>query len=240
MANVNAALFTHRLKVIGGAVVVALVLAVLSAKLSAQLDTAPLWLRPLARALPDAKRAVFLATGAGCFVAFLLRLSGEARLGDAVWRQGETPALVDDGVFSHARNPLYLGTWLFFTSLIALWAPPLVALALALVFFLALRAMVLHEEQLLSQTLGAPYLDYLARVPRWGWRLAGKRSSTSPASFARAVLPNLGLLSFALFRIGVALTTNARVERLLGLLNIACVLVWLVAVLVKRARALRP
>jgi hypothetical protein len=148
---------------------------------------------------------------------------------------------VDQGVFARSRNPLYFGTWLFFAALILLWAPLALAVALAALFFAALRAMVLHEEQLLAGALGSPYVDYLARVPRWGWRISTS-PSIAPAPLAlaglgRAVLPNLGLFSFGLFRVGVALGGP---EKLLGLVNIACVLAWVVAVLVRRARGLSP
>src|SRR5690349_13032723 len=66
------------------------------------------------RVWPDAKRAIFAVTGALCVLGFALRNVAEARLGDVVWKQGETPALVDDGIFARTRNPLYLGAGVFY------------------------------------------------------------------------------------------------------------------------------
>jgi protein-S-isoprenylcysteine O-methyltransferase Ste14 len=75
--------------------------------------------------------------------------------------------LIDTGPFSLVRNPLYVGNillWVgFAVSARLLWAAPLVLLFLALEY----HAIVRWEEHLLTARIGDPYVQYVARVPRW-------------------------------------------------------------------------
>jgi protein-S-isoprenylcysteine O-methyltransferase Ste14 len=75
--------------------------------------------------------------------------------------------LVASGPFRHVRNPLYLGNvllWLGFALCAQLlWLAPIIVAVLAAQY----HAIVVWEEGLLRFRLGRPYLDYLARVPRW-------------------------------------------------------------------------
>ena len=75
--------------------------------------------------------------------------------------------LIDTGPFSLVRNPLYLGNillWLGFAlSARLLWVVPIIVLLLALEY----QAIVMWEERLLESRVGAPYLAYVKRVPRW-------------------------------------------------------------------------
>lgn len=81
--------------------------------------------------------------------------------------------LVQDGIFAHSRNPLYLGNLLIVCGL-ALLHGGLALLLGALPFFLiAYLTIVAAEEAYLRDRFGAPYEDYCRRVPRFRVRLAG-------------------------------------------------------------------
>jgi protein-S-isoprenylcysteine O-methyltransferase Ste14 len=83
--------------------------------------------------------------------------------------------LVQGGVFSHCRNPLYLGNFLILIGLAIVhngWAMYLLALPF---FVFAYSALVRSEEEYLAERFGEAYHAYAARVPRWwpvlrGWR----------------------------------------------------------------------
>ena len=83
--------------------------------------------------------------------------------------------LVQGGVFSHCRNPLYLGNFLILIGLAIVhngWAMYLVVLPF---FVFAYSALVRSEEEFLAERFGEEYQAYAARVPRWwpvlrGWR----------------------------------------------------------------------
>jgi protein-S-isoprenylcysteine O-methyltransferase Ste14 len=75
--------------------------------------------------------------------------------------------LVDSGPFSLIRNPLYVGNILLWTgfafSARLAWMAPVVLVLLALEY----HAIVRWEERLLETRLGASYVAYRERVPRW-------------------------------------------------------------------------
>jgi protein-S-isoprenylcysteine O-methyltransferase Ste14 len=190
---------------------------------------------------PAPPRVTLLVTGLLCLLGFSLRTAGEARLGRAVLMQGQTARLLDDGLFARMRNPLYVGLWIFFVATCALWAPALALGGLALLFALLLHPLTLHEETLLTASLGEDYVRYLQRVPRWVPRLRasppqGGVHNPGAAAWGSAVLGNLGLLSLGLYRVGVAAGADARV---LGALNVVLLTVWLVVLAVRRFRGTR-
>jgi protein-S-isoprenylcysteine O-methyltransferase Ste14 len=75
-------------------------------------------------------------------------------------------AMLADGPYRRTRNPLYLGT-LLHTIGIAILMPPSGALfAVCLLWAFQIR-LALAEEPFLAAQFGQPYLDYLARVPRF-------------------------------------------------------------------------
>jgi protein-S-isoprenylcysteine O-methyltransferase Ste14 len=224
---VGAWLFQHRLVVMASAFGVAILSAVQAA---ARHGGQPAWWdAPVLYAVPGWPQTALLVTGLGCLAAFTLRLLAEARLGSAVYGQGETPALVSSGPFRFTRNPLYGGTWLFFVSAVALWAPAVPWACLCALFFLALDRMAAHEESLLAASLGAPYRRYRDDVPRWLPRpgRAARGSGAPPPSgreWAAAALGNLGLLSLGGFRVAVALGAPAGP---LGAVNLVLLATWL-------------
>jgi protein-S-isoprenylcysteine O-methyltransferase Ste14 len=95
--------------------------------------------------------------------------SGVTTRGDTV----TAPALITAGPYAYVRNPLYVGN--FLTAAGFAWAftgknsaPVRCALvAGALASMLGVYAVIVpHEEAYLRETFGAPFDDYVARVPR--------------------------------------------------------------------------
>ena len=75
-------------------------------------------------------------------------------------------ALVQDGLFAHSRNPLYLGNMLVFFGLFIVLNSKLGYLAGVPFFFLAYLSITLAEEEFLRNQFGAAYVDYRRRVNR--------------------------------------------------------------------------
>jgi protein-S-isoprenylcysteine O-methyltransferase Ste14 len=136
---------------------------------------------PLALALlliPASRRPSFAleTLGATLVVAGeLLRLWGVRHIGVISRTRGDRLGpLVDDGPFAYVRNPLYLGNialWVGFALCAGvIWMAPLLLVVLGVAY----HAIVRWEEGLLASRMGAPYLDYMTRVPRWipRWRAA--------------------------------------------------------------------
>jgi protein-S-isoprenylcysteine O-methyltransferase Ste14 len=81
--------------------------------------------------------------------------------------------LVTAGPYSSTRNPLYIGNaftalgfWIAFSGGVTALQSALM-LALVAVFVVGVYATIIPlEEAYLSETFGAPYREYLARVPR--------------------------------------------------------------------------
>jgi len=74
--------------------------------------------------------------------------------------------LVTGGMFSHSRNPLYLGNILIFTGVIIIlnaWIGYLVGVPLAIFIY---AAIIVAEEEYLRNQFGAQYEDYCGRVNR--------------------------------------------------------------------------
>jgi protein-S-isoprenylcysteine O-methyltransferase Ste14 len=117
----------------------------------------------------------------------LLRLWGVHHIGViSRTRSDRLGPLIDTGPFSLVRNPLYLGNillWLgFCVTAGLLWLAPFIALLLGLEY----HAIVRWEEQLLAARIGAPYVDYTCRVPRWIPTFRAPKQLTGAASFSWA------------------------------------------------------
>lgn len=81
--------------------------------------------------------------------------------------------LVQEGIFAHCRNPLYVGNILILSGLLLVHNGPLsVWLGLPLVFF-TYWTIVLAEEQYLRNKFGPAYEEYCRSVPRFGFHLKG-------------------------------------------------------------------
>jgi len=92
--------------------------------------------------------------------------------------------LVATGPFGFVRNPLYLGNILLWTgfaiSARLIWVAPIVVVLLALEY----HAIVRWEEGLLTDRIGPPYVDYVARVPRWLPSFGARPPATGAATFS--------------------------------------------------------
>lgn len=80
----------------------------------------------------------------------------------------ETPPerLVATGLYRYTRNPMYLGHIIFLFGLtltLKSWLAALITIGTSIWFHLR----VVGDEQKLIQTLGQPYVNYLASVKRW-------------------------------------------------------------------------
>lgn len=239
--TIGATLFRWRLVVIVGA----FALAATWATVALRVDTG---LRSLTEMFGLTR--VFIATAPLCLVAFLLRVSGEARLGAAVYGQQASARVVSGGPFRFSRHPLYLGTWLFFVAASAPFLPPAVLLVLAVSFAVALAQIGAHEERALADAHGDAWVRYANAVPRFlGIPRAGGRAGggiddaivPSARDWWRAVIGNLFFLSLAVYRIGIALIGEQDIKstpaRILGAVNVLCLVVWLVVVAARRLRA---
>ena len=95
--------------------------------------------------------------------------SGVTTRGDAV----TAPALTTAGPYAHVRNPLYVGNFITAAGFAIAFTgrnSPLARAVLvggSLAAMLAVYAVIVpHEEAYLRETFGAPFDDYVARVPR--------------------------------------------------------------------------
>jgi protein-S-isoprenylcysteine O-methyltransferase Ste14 len=213
--------------VFGAAIGLAMAFSTIETRSTLVLTTTELW----------GAQGMFAATGMVCIAAFALRVWSEALLAGVVYGQQASTHVVAAGPFSVTRNPLYLGTWCFFVASVGPYLPPLVWLALAVLFLLVLRAIVVDEEAAMQQAVGAPFAAYCASVPRFLGRVGSfPQTAVAPTSSAWlwGVASNIFLLTLGLYRIVVA-TMGA--SRVLGLINVAALVVWLVVVLARRARA---
>lgn len=81
------------------------------------------------------------------------------------WR--EDAALVEDSIYRHTRNPMYLGMAMACAT-VALLSNRLWPLLMLVPVLVVIRWYVIaREERYLAQRFGQPYLDYCTRVRRW-------------------------------------------------------------------------
>lgn len=79
----------------------------------------------------------------------------------------DASSVVDSGIFSYTRNPMYLGLFLLLFGF-AYWQQNLLAILFSFTFIVYMnRFQILPEERALESLFGAEYLDYKQRVRRW-------------------------------------------------------------------------
>jgi len=91
--------------------------------------------------------------------------------------------LVTSGLYSHCRNPMYVGNFFLLLGLAIAsnsWVFALVAIPLSLGMH---KAIVAAEEHFLRTKFGAQFDDYCARVPRWVPRLEGLATTVRGMQF---------------------------------------------------------
>jgi protein-S-isoprenylcysteine O-methyltransferase Ste14 len=113
-------------------------------------ETVPLFVR-LAVAVP-----VFLFSGYLAY-AGLKTVFREVR---------EVPQVLQKGVFSISRHPIYLSTLLLYLGLFVTTFS-LLSLVLLLGIFMFYRYIAIYEERLLERKFGREYEAYKGKTPRW-------------------------------------------------------------------------
>jgi len=130
-----------------------------------------------------------VAAGVGFGVAMLGQLLRAATIGLAYIirggkkRQVYAEDLVTGGLFSHCRNPLYVGNLLILAG-VGLAANSLLFMAVGMPLFLfAYCAIVAAEENFLRQKFGEQFDEYCARVNRFLPNVSGLRETLRSMEF---------------------------------------------------------
>jgi len=76
------------------------------------------------------------------------------------------PRLIDSGVYSRVRHPMYLGTLMFCLGFF-LSSLSLLSLGIWIGFFILYDKMATYEEKDLIRILEEKYIAYQKRVPKW-------------------------------------------------------------------------
>jgi protein-S-isoprenylcysteine O-methyltransferase Ste14 len=100
-------------------------------------------------------------------------------------REGKVYAeeLVTTGIFNHCRNPLYVGNILMLFGVGVLSNSLLYVVIIMPLFLLIYQAIVMAEENFLSNKFGSAFEQYCSRVNRWVPSLKGIASTFSSMTF---------------------------------------------------------
>lgn len=79
----------------------------------------------------------------------------------------ETTKIIKAGIFSHTRNPIYLGVIFLLPALGFIINSIWLILAIIPVYYLIHFLLILPEEKYLEDRFGDEYRDYADRVRRW-------------------------------------------------------------------------
>jgi len=149
---------------------------------------------------------LLLFGGVGLRVWSIRYIGGAART-----RGRKASKLIVSGPYAYHRNPLYVANFLILSGFILLCELPwFLPLAWALLF-IQYSFIVSFEEELLKGKFGAPYLDYLQRVPRWipKLRVQYEPSGLQPRSLRQVLrVERAGILNLVLM-IGLAILKEA-------------------------------
>jgi len=96
------------------------------------------------------------------FGLYLVAKSHKAVFGEIT----DHPRLIDSGVYSWARHPMYLGILLLCLGFFFI-SPSLFSFGVWLVFFILYDKMATYEEKDLIRILGEEYIAYQKRVAKW-------------------------------------------------------------------------
>jgi len=98
-------------------------------------------------------------------------------------RHVHAEVLHTDGLFSHSRNPLYLGNVLEILGL-AILSNSLLFLLIMFPFFVFIyQSIIIAEEDFLNKKFGSEYLEYKEHVPRWLPNLKGIKRTFQSMKF---------------------------------------------------------
>ena len=79
----------------------------------------------------------------------------------------EADRLVQSGIFSRSRNPIYLGDTLILAGLILTWDAPLALVLVPLFVWVIEKRFVIPEENRLRRKFRADFARYEQKVRRW-------------------------------------------------------------------------
>ena len=96
------------------------------------------------------------------FGLYLIARSHKAVFGEIT----DQPRLIDSGVYSRVRHPMYLGILLLCLGFFFI-SPSLLSYGVWLAFFILYDKMATYEEKDLIRILGEEYVAYEKRVPKW-------------------------------------------------------------------------
>lgn len=106
--------------------------------------------------------------------------------------------IVTGGPYSMTRNPLYVFSTLAAAGVGAQMGSVVITLGFALLCAFAFHIVILREEKFLKEALGAPYLAYLEKVPRFFPKLSlyneGDTGSFKPRLLLNTLLDGLVFL----------------------------------------------
>ena len=78
-----------------------------------------------------------------------------------------SPALIEDGIYTRTRNPMYLGMGIMQAGLGILFANLWIVLLVPATGWVIYRIAICHEEVYLESRFGESYVAYQRRVRRW-------------------------------------------------------------------------
>ncbi len=117
-------------------------------------------------------------------------------------REGKVYAedLVTEGMFSHCRNPLYVGNYLGIVGAVIASNSVVAATVGGLGFFITYLAITLAEEKFLRGKFGRGYDEYCAQVPRYALKLRGLGETLKASQFnwRRLLVKEYGTLFISL------------------------------------------
>jgi protein-S-isoprenylcysteine O-methyltransferase Ste14 len=149
----------------------------------------PLLLLLLLMPGPSIAADPFLAAVIGLLVALAGQTVRAATIGlDYIVRGGRNhrvyaETLVTEGLFRHARNPMYVGKFFMVAGagLAANTWPAFVAISMVYAFLY--HAVVLAEEEYLRSKFGSEFDEYCRTTPRWVPRLRGLGDTFAHSTF---------------------------------------------------------
>jgi protein-S-isoprenylcysteine O-methyltransferase Ste14 len=158
--------------------------------------------------------------------------------------------LVTDGIYSHTRNPMYVGNLLIMIGVAIAsnsWATIVVAVPLGLFMY---SSIVAAEENYLQQRFGAAFTAYCRDVPRWWPRLNGLAATLRSMQFRwrRVIVKEYGtpfgwisvIVLIALYNVWMAGQWDLRQADIhnLEVILLVAICMWAVAFGLKRSRRL--
>lgn len=103
-----------------------------------------------------------LALGFIAIGIYLLKASHDIVFGE----RRDPPIVIEKGVFSRVRHPMYLGAMFLYIGLF-FGSFSILCLALLVVIIVFYDFFARYEEKMLEEKYGRAYADYKKRVPRW-------------------------------------------------------------------------